>query len=528
MPPVVVPQHSILWFRKGLRLHDNPSLLAAIKGATHLYPVFILDPWFLKPDVVGVNRLNFLLDSLTDLRSSLQARGSNLLVLRGNPQEVLPRVWKDWNITRLCFEADTEDYAKERDGKITAAAKESGIEVISCVSHTLYNTRDVVAKNGGKAPLTYKGFEKAIAALGPPEPPAEDPPAKLPPIGADSKGTDSEKTGVPSVRELGYPDEASTDIKGGETEALARLAEQLSDKAWVAAFEKPKGDPTAFIKPATTVLSPHLKFGCLSPRLFYEALQRVYSEKKEHSKPPVSLLGQLLWREFYYVVAAHTPNYHRMEGNPICKQIPWDDNEDFYRAWEESRTGYPWIDAIMAQLRRTGWMHHLARHCVACFLTRGDLYVSWERGRDTFDRWLIDGDSSLNTGNWMWLSASSFFYQYFRVYSPLTYGKKYDPEGKYVKHFLPILKDYPAKYIWEPWKAPLKVQEDAGCIIGKDYPAPIVDHDEASKRCIQRMKQAYDCQPGKAAQPVSKPAAKRLGRNMQDGSPMSKRMKRSN
>jgi deoxyribodipyrimidine photolyase len=99
----------------------------------------------------------------------------------------------------------------------------------------------------------------------------------------------------------------------------------------------------------------------LSSNLF---LPQVYSEKKEHSKPPVSLLGQLLWREFYYVVAAHTPNYHRMEGNPICKQIPWDDNEDFYRAWEESRTGYPWIDAIMAQLRRTGWMHHLARHCV--------------------------------------------------------------------------------------------------------------------------------------------------------------------
>ncbi len=231
----------------------------------------------------------------------------------------------------------------------------------------------------------------------------------------------------------------------------------------MAAFEKPKGDPTAFIKPATTVLSPHLKFGCLSPRLFYEALQRVrthnsslmkfpvysafliyewpdtpvmqvykackscalpnqcslvlpnsehrtgakrfvdkntnssqkcsryssarhccycahrcsryhhqgsvalfqvYKEKKEHSKPPVSLLGQLLWREFYYVAAAHTPNYHRMEGNPICKQIPWDNNAEFYRAWEESQTGYPWIDAIMAQLRRTGWMHHLARHCV--------------------------------------------------------------------------------------------------------------------------------------------------------------------
>lgn len=101
-----------------------------------------------------------------------------------------------------------------------------------------------------------------------------------------------------------------------------------------------------------------------SGRLFVVTPRQVYKEKKQHSKPPVSLLGQLLWREFYYVVAAHTPNYHRMEGNAICKQIPWDDNEEFFRAWEDSRTGYPWIDAIMAQLRRTGWMHHLARHCV--------------------------------------------------------------------------------------------------------------------------------------------------------------------
>ncbi len=197
---------------------------------------------------------NLYVCNFADLRSSLQARGSNLLVLRGNPQDVLPRVWKDWNITRLCFEVDTEEYAKDRDIKITEAAKQagamttlgilpfhskplmirsmvsmcfleleltdphrtfclSGIEVVTCMSHTLYDTKDVVAKNGGKPPLTYKGFEKAITSLGPPSAPVADPPANLPPIDASSKGTDSSETGVPSLSDLGYPDDASTDIK---------------------------------------------------------------------------------------------------------------------------------------------------------------------------------------------------------------------------------------------------------------------------------------------------------------------------
>lgn len=169
----------------------------------------------------------------------------------------------------------------------------------------------------------------------------------------------------------------------------------------------------------------------------------------------MSLRGQLLWREFFYTCAAHTPNFERMQGNAICKQIPWEDNPELIKAWEEGRTGFPWcvlhicmtprcmhdrIDAIMRQLNEQGWVHHLARHSVACFLTRGDLWCSWEAGVKVFDRLLIDADWSINNANWMWLSASAFFTQYFRVYSPVAFGKQYDPQGVYIKRFVPELK----------------------------------------------------------------------------------------
>jgi len=140
-----------------------------------------------------------------------------------------------------------------------------------------------------------------------------------------------------------------------------------------------------------------------------------------------------MWREFFYTAGAYTPNFDKMEGNPICKQIPWESKPEHLNAWKEARTGFPYIDAIMTQLKTEGWIHHLARHSVACFLTRGDLWVSWEHGQKVFEELLLDADWSLNAGNWMWLSASAFFHQYFRVYSPVAFGKKTDKHGDYIK-----------------------------------------------------------------------------------------------
>ncbi|GLC76277.1 hypothetical protein PLESTF_001761600 [Pleodorina starrii] len=390
-----VAKSSIMWFRKGLRLHDNPALLEACRDATYLYPIFILDPFFLQQGSykVSVNRYNFLLESLRDLDASFKARGSRLLVLRGKPEEVLPRVFREWGVTQLCFEVDTEPYARARDAAVTRLAEEAGVEVRPAVSHTLYDTEMLVARNGGSPPASMVSFTKLVDRVGDPLPPAPDPPNPLPPPkeGEDAPSTDPRVTGVPTWREVGFREEPTTIFKGGETEALRRLEASMTDPKWVATFAKPDTDPSAFERPATTVLSPHLKFGCLSPRLFHARLLAVYRQHKgAHTQPPVSLRGQLLWREFFYTVGAHTPNFHRMVGNPLCKQIDWDTNEEHLAAWREARTGFPWIDAIMTQLRQWGWMHHLARHSVACFLTRGDLYVSWERGMEVFEEHLID------------------------------------------------------------------------------------------------------------------------------------------
>lgn len=489
-----------MWFRKGLRLHDNPALQHAAKGSEFVYPVFVIDPHYMEPDptaftpgsaLAGVNRIQFLLESLSDLDLNLRKLGSRLLVLKGEPGEVLVRCLEQWNIKKLCYEYDTDPYYQAMDARVQKHASSMGIDIFSPVSHTLFDPRAIIEKNGGKPPLTYQSFVKVAGQPSWSSSPVSTGLPSIPPIGDVG---DMHISNVPTIEELGYENIRQNEFspfKGGESEALKRLKKSLDDKEWVAKFEKPKGDPSSFLKPATTVLSPYLKFGCLSVRYFYQCLQEIYNKVKHHSSPPVSLLGQLLWRDFFYTAAFGTPNFDKMKDNRICKQIPWNDNSKLLAAWRDGRTGYPWIDAIMVQLRKWGWMHHLARHSVACFLTRGDLFIHWEKGRDVFERLLIDSDWAINNGNWLWLSCSSFFYDYNRIYSPISFGKKYDPNGNFIRHFLPVLKDMPKEFIYEPWTAPKSIQIKAKCIIGKDYPSPVVAHDSASKECKRKLAEAY-------------------------------------
>ncbi|XP_062223746.1 (6-4)DNA photolyase isoform X4 [Phragmites australis] len=438
---------AMVWFRKGLRVHDNPALDAARRGAGRLYPVFVLDPRYLRPDPAaaslgsaraGVARVRFLLQSLSDLDARLRRLGSRLLLVRARDDvgDAVCAALKDWNIGKLCFESDTEPYALSRDKKVTDFAMASGIEVFTPVSHTLFDPAEIIKKNGGRPPLTYQSF---ISIAGEPPEPVMEEYSELPPVGDTGE---YELLPVPTVEELGYGDISQEEIppfRGGETEALRRMKESLKNKEWVAKFEKPKGDPSAFLKPATTVLSPYLKFGCLSSRYFYHCIQNVYRSVRNHTKPPVSLAGQLLWRDFFYTVSFGTPNFDQMKGNNICKQIPWIGNEELFVAWRDGRTGYPWIDAIMIQLRKCGWMHHLARHSVACFLTRGDLYH--------------------------------------RIYSPITFGKKYDPDGNYIRHFIPMLKGTSGTTFQHQYELSSEVK--------------MVHHETASKECRKRMGEAY-------------------------------------
>ncbi|KAM3833627.1 cryptochrome-1 isoform 3-T3 [Vipera latastei] len=485
--------NSVHWFRKGLRLHDNPALREVIEGADTVRCVYILDPWFAGSSNVGINRWRFLLQCLEDLDANLRKLNSRLFVIRGQPADVFPRLFKEWNISKLSIEYDSEPFGKERDAAIKKLATEAGLEVIVRISHTLYDLDKIIELNGGQPPLTYKRFQTLISRMEPLEMPVETITAEVmskctTPVSDDH----DEKYGVPSLEELGFDTDGlpSAVWPGGETEALTRLERHLERKAWVANFERPRMNANSLLA-SPTGLSPYLRFGCLSCRLFYFKLTDLYKKVKKNSSPPLSLYGQLLWREFFYTAATNNPRFDKMEGNPICVQIPWDKNPEALAKWAEGRTGFPWIDAIMTQLRQEGWIHHLARHAVACFLTRGDLWISWEEGVKVFEELLLDADWSVNAGSWMWLSCSSFFQQFFHCYCPVGFGRRTDPNGDYIRRYLPILRGFPAKYIYDPWNAPEGVQKAAKCIIGINYPKPMVNHAETSRLNIERMKQIY-------------------------------------
>lgn len=416
-----------------------------------------------------------------------------LYVVRGSPKDIFPKLFKDWNVVLLTFETDIEPYSQDRDSHIVKLANQHQVEISQECSHTIFNPELIIKKNAGAAPLTYQKFLSVASGCTVPSP--VDVPKKIP----NSCKPEQDKNEVknpqcydpPSLDELKVNPshlEASK-FPGGETEAFRRMEMNLKKSKWICDFEKPNTSPNS-LNPSTTVLSPYLKFGCLSSRLFYQRILAIYKGNK-HSKPPTSLEGQLMWREFYYTVAAATPNFDKMVGNRICAQIPWQTNKIYLDAWTNGQTGYPFIDAIMRQLRQEGWIHHLARHAVACFLTRGDLWCHWEEGQKVFEELLLDADWALNAGNWMWLSASAFFHQYFRVYSPVAFGKKTDPNGLFIKKYVPELANYPSNIIYEPWKASMENQKKYRCIIGKDYPNRIVDHDVVMKENLAKMKAAY-------------------------------------
>ncbi|KAK8789228.1 hypothetical protein V5799_020989 [Amblyomma americanum] len=344
-------RHVVHWFRKGLRLHDQPALRLGLQGARTCRCVYILDPWFAGSSNAGLNKWRFLLQSLEDLDARLRKLNSRLFVIRGQPADVFPKLFKEWRVTHLTFEQDPEPYGAIRDQSITALAHEMGVSVVCEPSHTLYPLERILERHGGKAPLTYRQFQGVLVAMEPPPQPVLAP-ESLPraPIDDDH----DERFAVPTLAELGecccdctavafgrhdallFAGFDTDNLKdavwpGGETEALARLERHLERKAWVASFGSPKMTPKSLLA-SQTGLSPYLRFGCLSARLFYHQLADLYRKIKK-SNPPLSLQGQLLWREFFYCAATRNPNFDRMHNNPICVQIPWDVNAEALAKW---------------------------------------------------------------------------------------------------------------------------------------------------------------------------------------------------
>ncbi|KAF2020386.1 Cryptochrome/photolyase FAD-binding domain-containing protein [Aaosphaeria arxii CBS 175.79] len=551
----------IYWFRTDLRLHDSPALSTALslckphKSSAVLYPIWTWDPHYVYHARVGPNRWQFLLDSQSDLSASLTKLNpkQKLLVIREAPQTLFPKLFREWGITHLCFERDSDAYGKGRDDEVVKLAEKAGVEVVTEYGRTLWDSDALVRENGGKPTMSITQVEKAGAKIGDVPRPIEVP-KSLPDPGDTKLGFQMEKPGkipdfnekqrdgedrsygelsgpkgdfaVPTMEELGMK-KATTPHRGGETIALEMLDELMKDVDYVATFEKPKTAPTAFEPQATTLLSPHLHFGTLSVREFYWRTQDIVDKYKgTASKPPTSLTGQLLFRDMYFGAQASLAYaFGQTYNNPQCRFIPWHlpseidektglvtgkylvdsaEAEQYFIRWREGRTGFPFIDALMRQLKSEGWIHHLGRHMVACFLTRGGCYVDWERGAEVFEEWLIDHEAACNIGNWQWLSCTAFYAQFYRCYSPVAFGQKWDKEGKFVRRFVPELKDFDKKYIYEPHKAPVADQKKWGCLIKGDgteteadggkfqmYPKPMFDFAERREICIQGMKRAY-------------------------------------
>lgn len=452
----------LYWHRTDLRLHDSPALNAALSlNPTTFIPIWTWDPHYVYRSRVGPNRWKFLLECQSELSASYTSLNPNqkLWLIREQPQTVLPKLWKQWGITHLVFEKDTDSYARQRDEDVIQLAQKAGVEVIIRMGRNLFDPDDLVAKNGGKAVMSMSQAEKAAEKVnsGQPDRPLEAPtsiPDPLPEdqmdlsnlqhedvkvepdLNADHRtaARDSQYAaimgpksdfGVPTLKEIGIDvADAKTPHHGGESVALRLLAGYIEDEEYIGLFEKPNTSPAAFEPQSTTLLSPHIHFGSLSVRKFWwdvqDVMERRKRAKKRNASIPTNLPGQLLFRDMYFAAhAAVGESFSRTVGNPVVRFIDWHlqskspedidiarrkggdklyevdspQAEEWFLRWKEGRTGFPWIDALMRQLKQEGWIHHLGRHSVACFLTRGGCYVSWERGAEVFEEMLIDRKS---------------------------------------------------------------------------------------------------------------------------------------
>ncbi|KAL7729669.1 hypothetical protein ACLKA6_007941 [Drosophila palustris] len=504
---------NVIWFRHGLRLHDNPALLSALSDKDHgvaLIPMFIFDGESAGTKSVGFNRMRFLLDSLEDLDQQLQSETEGrgrLVICQGHPVQIFRRLSEQVRLHKICVEQDCEPIWNERDESIKKLCTELGIDYVEKVSHTLWDPRTVIETNGGIAPLTYQMFLHTVQIIGLPPRPVHDPhfggvsfvrlsPELRKDLRCFEQTPSPEQFNIYSDN-MGYL--AKINWVGGETQALTLLGERL--KVEQHAFERGyylpnQARPNILDTPKS--MSPHLRFGCLSVRRFYWSVHDLFKNvqlsacfRDMQMTGGAHITGQLIWREYFYTMSVNNPQYDCMEGNEICLSIPWaKPNEDHLDRWRLGQTGFPLIDGAMRQLLAEGWLHHTLRNTVATFLTRGALWQNWEFGVQHFLKYLLDADWSVCAGNWMWVSSSAFerLLDSSLVTCPVALAKRLDPDGLYIKQYVPELQNVPKEFIHEPWRMSAEQQESCECLIGVHYPRRILDLALASKRNMLAMK----------------------------------------
>ena len=462
----------IHWFRRDLRVSDNTALHEADVAAERVVPVFCWDEAILRSPDVGAPRVAFLLESLRSLESNLGALGHRLIVRRGRPDDVLRSLARETGASAVFANRDYEPYARERDARVGAVLAQEGVAFRLFKDSVVWEEREVLTGAGG----VYTVFTPYSRAWRSRPMPAPRPRLGQARVAADTSWVSEALPASPS--ELGHPCGVEL-FPAGERAGLRALDDFLKGRVerYGTGRDTPSDDG------GTSRLSPHLRFGTVNVRTALERLGRA----RAAATGDVGRRGcevwetELIWREFYAQVLANHPHVATGAFRREYDGLAWEGRDEWFEAWCVGATGYPVVDAAMRCLNATGWMHNRLRMIVAMFLTK-DLLVSWQRGERYFMQRLVDGDLAANNGGWQWSAGTGTdAAPYFRIFNPVSQGEKFDPQGAFVRRWLPELAGVPDKFVHRPW-------DDPGRRASAAYPARIVDHAVQRDRCLRMFK----------------------------------------
>ncbi len=475
----------VVWLRRDLRLHDQPALTAAWADCDEVIPLFVFDDPLLRSRQFGSSCVTFMVSCLVELTGALAERGLSLQWRRGNQIEEVLRFVKDVKADVIYWNRDYEPAAIQRDRKVQQALMAQGVVVRTFKDHVIFEAEEIRGSTGD--PLQrYSAYRARWWAKWH----AATPPLLPSPLRQRNRraGTVSPRVALPTVEDLGYQT-VPLSIKPGEKEALRRLRLFLNGPVhrYVEGRNLPAID-------GTSKLSPQFRFGTLSVRTaVYAALGTLATGSPVSRRDVLTWIDELIWREFFQQILSAFPRvasgpFRSKDGLPPSRPAGAEWNR-LHAAWCEGRTGYPLVDAGMRQLNQTGWMHNRVRMVVASFLIK-DLRIEWQSGERYFMQQLVDADLAANNGNWQWASATGTdSMPGYRIFNPLLQSRKFDPDGAYIRQYVPELAAVPTDRIHAPHLMTLDEQALAGCRIGRDYPSPIVDHRQARDEYLALGKQ---------------------------------------
>jgi deoxyribodipyrimidine photo-lyase len=468
----------IVWFTQDLRLGDNAALSAAAASGRPLLPVYILDDDTPADWTMGAASRWWLEQSLGSLHDALQDRGGRLVLRRGKPLKVLEQLARETGAHGIWFSRNYAPWSAGLETALAGWASGQGIECKRFAGYLLHNPEDI--RTGGGTPYkVYTPFSRACFENEPQRGPRPVPQGMTFWGGSVTSDqlADWDLYGGKPDWAAGFA-ERWTPGEAGAHEKLDRFIAQAAQD-----YADARNIPAVY---GTSRLSPHLHFGEISPLQCWHAMRHaMHDGRRNIDKGGTTFLKELLWREFSYHLVCNFENFMTEPFQPKFADFPWASDEEGLQAWQRGMTGYPIVDAGMRELWATGWMHNRVRMIVGSFLVK-DLLIPWQRGEEWFWDCLVDADIGSNAASWQWIAGcGADAAPYFRVFNPVLQGERFDPDGSYVRRWVPELADMPKKFLHKPWEAPGDVLQKAGVRLDDTYPKPIVDHGEARDRALK-------------------------------------------